>query len=211
MPGYPIELDLRGRRALVVGLGTVGRRKASGLVAAGASVLGVDPRAEALGVPAGVEARPEPFQVEHLEGNALVLAAATPEVNRRVVAAARASGIWVSAASGVERGDFTIPAIWREGGLTLTVSTAGASPALAAALRDRAAEALGPAAVGLVALLAELRPLALARLDDPEARRRLLADWADLRWLESWANDGPEAVRRGLLRALDEATGARPA
>ena len=211
MSGYPIALDLRGRRALVVGLGTVGRRKAVGLLAAGASVLGVDPRARALEVPAGVEARAEPFQAEHLEGIALVLASATPEINRRVVAEARALGIWVSAASGPDRGDFTIPAVWRAGRLTLTVSTGGASPALAAALRDRAAEALGPASAGLVALLAELRPLAIARLDDPERRRRLLAAWADPRWLETWANDGPEAVRRGLLRALDEADGARPA
>ena len=88
-----------------------------------------------------------------------------------------------------------MPAVWREGGLTLTVATAGASPALAAALRDRAAAALGPAAAGLAATLAELRPVVLARLADPEARRRVLADWADPRWLDLFAAGGPDAVR----------------
>ena len=44
MPGYPIELDLRGRSALVVGLGPGRVRKASVLVEAGARVVGVDPR-----------------------------------------------------------------------------------------------------------------------------------------------------------------------
>ena len=55
MPPYPIELDLTGRTALVVGLGAVGCRKAVGLVEAGARVVGVDPgRIE---IPAGVELR----------------------------------------------------------------------------------------------------------------------------------------------------------
>ena len=52
------------------------------------------------------------------------------------------------AAAHAEAGDFTLPAVWRSGPLMLTVSTSGASPALARALRDRAAEALGPAPAG---------------------------------------------------------------
>ncbi len=43
MSGYPIELKMEGRTAVVVGLGRVGRRKAAALVAAGARVIGVDP------------------------------------------------------------------------------------------------------------------------------------------------------------------------
>src|SRR5262245_17829225 len=140
----------------------------------------------------------------------LAFAAATREVNRQVVADARAAGVWVNSASEPEAGDFLVPAVWREGPLTLSVSTSGASPSLASSLRDRAASSLGPAAAGLASLLAELRHLALARVTDPSARRRLLADWADLRRLDLWASEGPEAVRRDLLRALEEAAGERP-
>ncbi len=140
MPGYPIELDLRGRRVLVVGLGRVGTRKASGLVEAGAYVVGVDPRPD-VAIP-GVEHRPEEFRPEHFEGMSLAFAAATPGVNREVVEFAKRLGIWVNAASDPERGDFLVPATWRSGLVTLAVSTSGASPALAATLRDRAAEAM---------------------------------------------------------------------
>jgi ketol-acid reductoisomerase len=43
MVGYPTDLDLTGRTVVVVGLGAVGLRKASGLVDAGARVvLGLD-------------------------------------------------------------------------------------------------------------------------------------------------------------------------
>jgi precorrin-2 dehydrogenase len=200
MPGYPIELDLTGRTALVVGLGAVGRRKAVGLVEAGGRVVGVDPGP--IEIPAGVELRAEPYRAEHLAGAILAFAAATAEVNRQVVADARRLGIWVTSASDPGSGDFTLPATWRDGPLTLTVSTSGASPSLASALRDRAARALGPSAGGLAAILAELRPEVLARVADPAARRRLLAEAADPRWLDLHDAEGAEATRRALRVAL---------
>lgn len=202
---YPIDLDLNGRRVLVVGLGRVGRRKAAGLVDAGAKVLGVDPKGWNEGEAAGVEVRVESYRAEHAQGMTLVFAAATVEVNRLVVADAKDRGIWVNSASEPGAGDFQTPAVWRDGLLTLAVSTSGASPALAAGLRDRAVEALGPSAAGLVALVAELRPMVLARLTDPARRRQLLADWASPRWLDLWTASGPEAVRLQLVRSLDEA------
>ncbi len=192
MPGYPIELDLRGRRVIVVGLGRVGMRKASGLVEAGAQVLGVDPRPDVV-IP-GVEHRTEPFQPEHLEGMSLAFAAATPEVNREVVEFAKQQGIWVNAASEPEQGDFLVPASWRSGPVTLAVSTGGASPALAAALRDRAATTLTNAPA-LAALLAEIRPTVLEHVADPEARHRLLSELGSARWLDVLDRDGPDAVR----------------
>jgi siroheme synthase-like protein len=171
-------------------------------------VVGVDP-APGPGVPDGVEVLAEPYRAGHIRecGARLVFAAATPEVNRLVVADGRAADVWVNSATDPTAGDFIVPAVWRAGALTLTVSTTGASPALAAALRDRAAEALGPAAAGLAATLAALRPVVLARLDDPEARRRVLADWADPRWLALFEAGGPEAVRAEVGRLLDRQTG----
>jgi siroheme synthase-like protein len=208
MPSYPIELDLRGRTVLVVGLGAVGRRKAAALAAAGARVIGVDPAVQSTGTGTGtgaIELRTEPYRAMHLGGVSLAFAAATAAVNRRVVAHARRRGVWVCSASDPDAGDFTVPAVWREGPLTLTVATAGASPALAVALRDRAVQALGPGAAGLAALLGELRGEVRARLAAPAARRRLLAHWADRRWLELWSSAGPEAVRQALVQSLGEA------
>ncbi|HWE40060.1 MAG TPA: NAD(P)-dependent oxidoreductase [Isosphaeraceae bacterium] len=203
MPGYPIELDLIGQRVLVVGLGVVGRRKARGLLAAGARVLGVDPRANDIEAPEGIEARAEDYRAEHLQGMRLAIAAATREVNRRVVADAKGFGIWVNTATEPGAGEFRLPAVWRDGPLTLTVATGGASPALAARLRDRAARALGSEAAVLAGVLAELRPIALARVADPEHRRRCLERWAGPRGLRLCAEQGPAAVREAILREID--------
>ncbi len=201
---YSMELNLIGKTALVVGLGSVGRRKALGLLAAGAKVIGVDPSAGGGAcLPLGVEVLADPYQESHLEGVALAFASATPEINRQVVADAKRRGIWVNSASDPGEGDFTLPAVWRDGPLTLTVSTTGASPALSTLLRDRAAEALGPAAAGLATLLAELRPMVLAKIADPQPRRLLFESWADPRWLDLWNTKGPEAVRTSLIRSLE--------
>jgi precorrin-2 dehydrogenase/sirohydrochlorin ferrochelatase len=202
MSGYPIELELRGRTVLVVGLGAVGRRKAAELLAAGARVIGVDPAVPSAQLSGEIELRTESYRAEHLDGVALVFAAGPAALNRQVVADAKAAGLWVNSATDPVDGDFTVPAVWRSGGLLLTVSTAGASPALAAALRDRAASALGPAAPGLAATLIELRLLVRTRLTDPKARKWVLADWADPRWLDLWASGGPDAVRTELARIL---------
>ncbi|WP_020467061.1 NAD(P)-dependent oxidoreductase, partial [Singulisphaera acidiphila] len=85
MAGYPIELELRDKRALVVGLGPVGRRKVAGLVAAGARVVVVDPAADRLAAwPAEVEICAELYRSEHLQGMTLAFAAASATVNRTV-------------------------------------------------------------------------------------------------------------------------------
>jgi precorrin-2 dehydrogenase/sirohydrochlorin ferrochelatase len=201
MPSYPIELDLRGITAVVVGLGPVGRRKASGLVEAGARVIGIEPiLVEFPGL--AIEIVAETYRAEHLQGASLVFAAATHEVNRSVVLDAKARGIWVNSASDPTSGDFSLPATWRDGPITLTVSTSGASPALASALRDRASRALGPSASGLASLLLELRPEVLARISDPETRRNALAEVAQPRWLDFFDREGVEATRSALRLAV---------
>ena len=203
MPRFAIDLDLVGRSVLVVGLGAVGRRRAEALAACGAVVLAVDPGA-VLPVE-GVRLAREPYRREHLRGAALAVAAATSEVNRRVVADARADGVWVNSASEPGAGDFLVPASWRDGPIRLSVSTSGASPALSAALRDRAAGAIGPGAARLAAVLIELRAEVLATIDDPARRRAIFAAWADPRWLAMAERAEPDVLRAALRKAMDPA------
>jgi hypothetical protein len=64
--------------------------------------------------------------------------------------------------------------------------------------------ALGPAAAGVAALLAELRPLVFERFADPDARRRIMSDWAHPRWLSLWTEQGQDAVRQALWHRIQE-------
>ena len=102
-----------------------------------------------------------------------------------------------------DAGDFSLPAVWRSCPLVLTVSTTGASPALAAHCAIARPRRWGSTAAGLAALLAELRSLALAQVADAETSATF-EDWTDPRWLALWTEQGPDSTRRALLDRFEK-------
>jgi precorrin-2 dehydrogenase/sirohydrochlorin ferrochelatase len=197
---FPVFLDLTGRRVVVVGGGSVGRRKARAARDAGAAVAVIDPEppvAHAPGSPDLIHIC-EPYHPQHLVGACLVFAAATPEVNARVVADARRLGVWVNSASDPGHGDCFLPAVVRRGGLTVAVGTGGASPALARRIRERLEAEYDDTFAAWVGLLDELRPVVLATVTDPDRRREMLDALADWPWLERLRAEGIDAVRAAM-------------
>ncbi len=146
MPGYPVLLDLRDRLVVVVGAGSVGRRKIAGLLDAGARVRLVsrDPVPPTCWL-CRIELHLRPFHPDDLDGATLAFAATgSAEVDGEVLAAARARGIPANLAAAPDAGDFTLPATLHLGELTVAVATGGRAPALAALVRDRIAAGLEP-------------------------------------------------------------------
>src|SRR6185312_8622897 len=120
----PIALRPDGRRAVIVGGGSVASRKAEVLAEAGFPLFVVAPRIDArtreLVDRIGGDAAERAYDSSDVAGAALVVAATSDEeVNARIVADARAAGILVCDASDGERGDFTMPAVVRAGILTI--------------------------------------------------------------------------------------------
>lgn len=172
-PYYLAALDLRGRRCVVAGGGAVARRKAEGLVAAGADVLVVAP--EVGEMPEGAVIERRAARLADLDGAVLAVCATDdPAANAALAREARRRGVLVNVVDDPDAGDFTVPAVLRRGALQVGVSTGGASPALARRLRDELAGHVGDEYGALAAVLAELRaawePRAKAAGVPPAAR-----------------------------------------
>jgi siroheme synthase-like protein len=193
---YPVCLVLESRRCLVVGGGAVARRKAEGLVSCGALVHVIAP--SVLGgireMP-GVTWEERPYRPGDVAGYRLVIAASDdPQVNRSVFEEGEAAGIWVNAADQPDSCSFTLPAVARQGPVTVAVATGGRSPALASHLAARFRGEIGPE----FAVLAELLSAARARMH-AEGSSSEGADWRSV--LDS---DILELLRAGLNEQAEE-------
>jgi len=140
---FPVFLKLAGRRVLVVGGGPVAASKLRGLLDADATVVVVAPDVVEEIAAAPVEILRRPFVPEDLEGISFVVAAAPPDVNREVAAAAHPRGLFVNAVDDMENATAYMGAIVRRAGVTMALSTDGEAPALAGLMRE-ALEALLP-------------------------------------------------------------------
>ena len=176
---YPAFLKLRGRRVVVVGAGTVAASKLRGLLDAGADVTVVAPEWVDEFAGAAVTCIDREFRPSDLDGAWLVVAAATPAVNREVARAAEARRVFVNAVDDPPNASLYLGGVVRRAGVTLAVSTDGRAPALAGLLRE-----------GLDAVL-------------PAADLERWLSEAD-RLRARWRNDGVpmEARRPELLNAL---------
>jgi siroheme synthase-like protein len=177
--GYPVALELAGRRCVVVGQGLLAEEKAQGLLEAGASVAVIAPSA---------------YRGGDLAGAFLVIAASgDPAVNRAVFEEAETERVLCNAVDDVEHCHFAAPSILRRGELTVAISTGGRSPALAKRLRTELQGQLGPELGVLTDVLGELRAELL-----PTRQEVDFATWAR-RWGEALDADLAGLVRDGRL------------
>jgi siroheme synthase-like protein len=133
---FPTFLKLNGRRVLLVGGGPVASSKLRALLDAGASVRVVAPTILLDIASAPVESIKRPFQPSDLDDVFFVVAAAPPDVNRAVAAAAHARNIFVNAVDDVASASAYAGAVLRRAGVTIAISTEGDAPALAGLVRE---------------------------------------------------------------------------
>ena len=137
MPLFPAFLKLDGRRVVMVGGGAVAASKLRALRDAGAEVTVVAPAiAEGIAEAPGITLIRRRFRPSDLEGAWLVVAAATPEVNRAVARAASERSLFVNAVDDPPNASLYLGGVVRRAGTTIAISTEGRAPAIAGLLRE---------------------------------------------------------------------------
>jgi precorrin-2 dehydrogenase/sirohydrochlorin ferrochelatase len=193
--GYPVMLELAGRRCVVIGELAVREGKVEGLVAAGADdIVVVAPRPEdRLGVLTlmdGVAVRRRGWRPQDLDGAFLVVASSPEPAERTALAReARRRQALVNVMDDIPNCDWSAPGVVRRGELVVAIATGGASPALSRKLRAQLSSAFGEEWAEVLAVLRTVRTETLASLPDLRTRAQ--------RWAA--ALDPDEAV--GLVRA----------
>ncbi len=181
MTYFPLFVALSGRACLVVGGGPVGERKVVALLAAGARVTIVSPRLTPALTRLVSNRRARHVRRRYRGGDlaGVALAFTTTgdvRVDGEVAADGRRRGVWVNAADDPAHCDFILPSVLRRGMLTVAISTGGASPAVARAVREELEQTITDAQGTLVEVANEVRRAlrARGRSVDPERWRRAL-------------------------------------
>jgi siroheme synthase-like protein len=204
--GYPVLLELTGRRAVVVGELAVEAGKVDGLLAAGAEVTVVAKGPEAALAQLEADARVTVHRRGYrgpadLSGAVLCVAhAAEPGVRNAIAADARAAGVLVNVMDDVPNCDFAAPAIVRRGDLVVAVGTGGRAPALASRLRAELSERFGPGWTELLEVVGRVRAETLPLLPDFEDRSRRWKAALDLDELERLLAAGQPGLAATRLR-----------
>lgn len=203
---FPLFADLRGRTVLVVGGGTVARRKVAALLDAGARVVVGAPaltaELAALAQDGRIRHRPGRFEPAWLDDAWLAIAATDDaDTNRAVAAAGDARRLWVNVVDDAELSTCQVPARIERGPLQIAISSGGGAPMLARHLREKLEAQLDESLGALADLLASSRTRIRDRLPDLQARRRFFD--------RLLAGPVPGLLRRGAHlaaeRALDRA------
>jgi precorrin-2 dehydrogenase/sirohydrochlorin ferrochelatase len=202
---FAVHLALSGRRCLVVGGGEVGWRKARALADCGALVTVVGERfSAALRRTARVTRVRRRFRPSDLRGVWLVVAATDDRaLNQAVAREANRRGLLVNVVDEPGAGNFIVPAQFRRGRLTVSISTEGASPLLARKVKERLGRLLDETYARWLRLLAEFRPRAQARVRSARARRRFFDELTSARVYRILKREGLAAGRRYARQALE--------
>ncbi len=159
---YPILLNLKNKRVLVIGGGKIAERKVSRLLLAEADISLISPTIteflQKLVEEKKIVHQKRKFKKGDLENTFLLIAATNDKgVNRQIYLEAERKKILVNAVDMPDYCNFFVPSIVDRGDLLVSISTHGKSPAFAKLLRKKLEEYLPKELSKEVRRLGELR------------------------------------------------------
>lgn len=201
---YPIYLDVTGKRAIIIGGGEVAYRKACGLRDANAKVIVISPKfCDKFASEYNLRLKKKEYEETDIDGAIIVIAATDdPEVNKRVYNDASIKNILVNVVDQPALCTFIVPSLIRQGELCISISSGGASPALARNIRRSLEEQFGPEYASFTEILARMRQFALTMISDEKKRRNVLNLLADDKFLQMIKKEGAKEAEDDMRETI---------
>ena len=195
---YPVFLNLRGEKAVVVGGGKVAERKILSLLRAGADITVISP-----GITKKIEKEKLKNNLKHINrqyrkkdlNNAFLVIAATDSLvtNKKV---SKDAACLVNVVDTPDLCNFIVPSTVNRGLLSIAVSTSGVSPALSRSIREELEKAFGFEFAQYLDWLRKIRAEAIEAIQDTRKRSRLLKALASEKILEMLRAKGFKETKR---------------
>ncbi|QPQ30360.1 precorrin-2 dehydrogenase/sirohydrochlorin ferrochelatase family protein [Lysinibacillus sp. JNUCC 51] len=202
---FPIHINIEYKTVVIVGGGHVATQKVASLLPAKASIVVVSPTLDESLLPLAesgqITWREKKFESRDLDDASLIIAATNDtSVNEAVQEAAQHWQL-INRADAQAESDFITPATVRRGPLVLTVSTSGASPALARKIKADLEEQFDEVYDDYVCFLQQARLMIAAKFEKGSQRRKALQALLEPSLLE-WTRNGEIDRREAFLQQI---------
>lgn len=183
--GYiSFNLQLQGRRVVIVGGGSVAQRKILNILPADPAITVISPtlsfELQKLRSEGKISQTPRGYLSGDLDGAFLVIAATSNhDVNAMVAKDAAASGILAEITDNPLAGNVTSPAVIHQGDLSIAISTNNRVPVLAAIIKKELAQLFGPEYARTIRLLGAIREKLLTDGAGSTYNKQVLSDLAE--------------------------------
>ena len=204
---YPVCLNLQQKNCVVIGGGSVAKRKVETLLAQEALVTVIAPEVCPLIAKKAADKeiiwRNTYFKPQDLAGAFLVIAATdNREANHLAAEYCHENGILVNVCDNLEESSFIVNSYFTKGDLLVAVSTGGVSPALSRKLRQELEQKVDDKYADILEILAEARKQALEEITDSAKRREFLQSLAKIDYLKVLEEQSIDNLRNQVKKCL---------
>lgn len=201
---YPAFINLRGKKCVVIGGGKVAERKVLSLIRCGAKVKVISPV-----ITNALEKYKDKRKIEHIKRkykkgdlkDAFLVIAATSdrEINKKI---SDEADCLVNVVDMPEMANFIVPSVVNRGMMTIAISTSGASPAVAKAVRKELQMLYNKDFGKFLAFLKKLRAEAIKDFPDKKPRERFLKSLASKEVIKILREKGFEKAKEMITNNI---------
>jgi precorrin-2 dehydrogenase / sirohydrochlorin ferrochelatase len=208
MAKYPIFLELNGRRAVVIGGGSVAFRKAQNLLDAGARLIVVAKRFDKtmpeLCKNRNAELIKSDYSKNYLAEAILAIAATNNnDLNKQIYKDCQELGVLCNVVDEPSLCDFYVPAIVKRGDLQIAVGTEGQCPAYAGHIRKKLEEIFTEKHGQFLAELEKIRKKIIKDIPEPEDRKSTIGLLVNEESFDFFLCNGPVKWRKKALQTIN--------